>query len=250
MTLIQSALHSLEPKPSDRDGLAGHFAPFENLAARLLPFSVPSGNDGAHDTGHILRVWRNALTIQAQEGGRLPILAAAVLLHDCVAVEKNSPLRGQASKLAADKAHELLTADGWSAEDAQAVAHAVHAHSYSARVPVESLEAAILQDADRLDAIGLVGVARCFSIAGRMGSALFDTLDPLAEHRPLDDKAFALDHFETKLLRLADTFQTASGRMIATARTEALRRFRDGLLAEIQGTTFIDRGFPEPVEIA
>ena len=218
---------------ADLRTIAGHFAPFTALAERLLPLSSPAGNDGSHDLGHILRVWRNAVAIQAAEGGDLRLIAAAVLLHDCVAVEKTSPQRHQASKRAAERADAILLAEGWSAADRAAVAHAVHAHSFSARVAIESMEAAIMQDADRLDAIGLIGVARCFYVAGRTGGGLFHPLDPLAEHRPLDDRAFALDHFETKLLRLAETFQTVAGRAMAARRTQALRQFRDEILTEI-----------------
>ena len=94
--------------PNDR--LAAAFQPHAALAADLLPHATDPG-DGAHDTAHILRVFRNAMRIQAQEGGNARILAAAVLLHDCVAVEKNSPLRKEASRLAAERAF-LLTLDG------------------------------------------------------------------------------------------------------------------------------------------
>lgn len=80
-----------------------------------------------------------------------------------------------------------------------------------------------MQDADRLDAIGMVGAARCFYIAGRMGSGLYDPFDPLATERPLDDKRFAIDHFETKLFKLADGFQTEAGRRFAGDRHERLK---------------------------
>ena len=90
-----------------------------------------------------------------------------------------------------------------------------------------------MQDADRLDAIGMVGAARCFYIAGRMGSSLYDPLDPLAEHRPLDDKAFALDHLEVKLFGLVDTMNTATGRAIAAERAEWMASFRTRLLSEL-----------------
>ena len=79
----------------------------------------------------------------------------------------------------------------------------------------------------------MVGAARCFYIAGRMGSALYDPMDPLGENRPLDDKAFAIDHFEVKLFRLADGFQTAAGARMAEQRTQRLRTIRDMLLDEI-----------------
>ena len=212
--------------------LAAAFSPLGDLAERLLPQAF-AADDGSHDAAHLIRVWKSARRIQAEEGGDARLLAAAVLLHDCVAVEKNSPLRKDASHLAAEKAAGLLAAEGWSEKDVEAVAHAVLTHSFSANIPPETLEAKILQDADRLDAIGMVGAARCFYIAGRMGSGLYDPLDPLAEHRPLDDKAFAIDHFEVKLFRLADGFQTAAGARMAGERTERLRAIRAMLLDEI-----------------
>ncbi|RWX76143.1 HD domain-containing protein [Neorhizobium lilium] len=212
--------------------LAAAFSPFETLAEVLIPHAT-EGDDGSHDIAHILRVFRNAMRIQADEGGNARLLAAAVLLHDCVAVEKNSPLRAQASRLAATKANEILAKLGWSEYDRTAVAHAVTAHSFSAQVMPETLEAKILQDADRLDAIGMVGAARCFYIAGRMGSGLYDPADPLAANRPLDDKAFAIDHFETKLFKLAEGFQTAAGRALAQERHARLKAVLDLFLDEI-----------------
>ncbi|MCB5203389.1 HD domain-containing protein [Neorhizobium sp. T786] len=212
--------------------LAAAFFPYEELAAALLPHAA-EGDDGSHDVAHILRVFRNAMRIQAEEAGDARILAAAVLLHDCVAVEKNSPFRAQASRLAAEKAAKVLTSMRWADADVAAVAHAITAHSFSANIPPESKEAKILQDADRLDAIGMVGAARCFYIAGRMGSGLYDPADPMAQERPLDDKAFAIDHFETKLFKLADGFQTATGRALATERHERLKHVLDLFLDEI-----------------
>jgi uncharacterized protein len=212
--------------------LAAAFQPLGGLAERLLPQAF-AADDGSHDAAHLIRVWKNARRIQAEEGGDLRLLAAAVLLHDCVAVEKNSPHRAEASRLAAEKASALLAAEGWSDADVAAVAHAILTHSFSANIAPETVEAKIVQDADRLDAIGMVGAARCFYIAGRMGSGLYDPMDPLAENRPLDDKAFAIDHFEVKLFKLADGFQTATGARMASERTQRLRTIRDMLLDEI-----------------
>ncbi len=217
---------------SHLSSLAAAFSPYEALAERLLPHAV-SGNDGSHDAAHLIRVWKNARRIHGAEGGDLRILAAAVLLHDCVSVEKNSPVRAQASRLAAERAFELLDGLGWRTGEITAVAHAILTHSFSANIPPESLEAKILQDADRLDAIGMIGAARCFYIAGRMGSGLYDPLDPLAEDRPLDDKAYAIDHFETKLFKLTDGFQTAAGRALARQRQERLRAVLAMLIEEI-----------------
>lgn len=212
--------------------LAAAFAPHADLAAVLLPHAF-AADDGSHDASHLIRVWKNAARIHAEEGGAERVLAAAVLLHDCVSVEKNSPHRMQASRLAAEKATDILRNLDWSAEDIVSVAHAILTHSFSANIAPETIEAKILQDADRLDAIGMVGAARCFYIAGRMGSGLYDPLDPLAEDRELDDKAFAIDHFETKLFKLADGFQTAAGRRLALERQQRLRDVLAMMLDEI-----------------
>jgi uncharacterized protein len=208
------------------------FAPFEALAASLLPHAADT-NDGSHDLAHILRVFRNALRIHASEGGDGEVLAAAVLLHDCVAVEKNSPLRAQASRLAAEKASTVLAELGWQPDRIASVAHAILTHSFSANIPPETIEAKVLQDADRLDAIGMVGAARCFYVAGRLNSGLYDPADPRADHRPLDDKAWSLDHFPAKLFKLADGFQTETGAKLARERHSRLVQFYDLFLEEI-----------------
>jgi uncharacterized protein len=74
------------------------------------------------------------------------------------------------------------------------------------------VEACIVQDADRLEALGAIGLARVFAVSGALGVALFDAEDPFADARTLDDRKFALDHFQTKLLRLPETMQTEIGR--------------------------------------
>lgn len=224
--------------PINRDSpvteLATAFAPYENLAAQLIQFACES-DDGSHDLAHILRVFKNAMRIHAEDGGDGEVLAAATLLHDCVAVEKNSPHRAQASRLAAEKASGILESLGWTPEKIDAVAHAITTHSFSANLPPETLEAKILQDADRLDAIGAIGVARCFYIGGRMNSGLHDIADPAGDDRMLDDKSFAIDHFPIKLFKLADGFQTETGRKMAAERHRRLVEFRDQFLEEVSG---------------
>ena len=210
---------------------------FGDLVAELLPFlAEPKAGgvaDGAHDLAHLRRVWTNAFRIAAAEGGADRVLAASVVLHDCVSVEKNSPVRSQASRLAAARAAEILAGLGWSGGEVEAVRHAIEAHSFSAEIPTETLHARVLQDADRLDAIGMIGVARCFYTAGRMGSSLYHPEDPRAEARPLNDAAYALDHFRAKLLLLADGFQTPTGAAIARERTAAIAGFMAVFEAEI-----------------
>jgi uncharacterized protein len=161
------------------------------------------------------------------------VLLAAVILHDCVAVEKNAPDRSRASRMAADRARGIVAGLGWDSDRIEAMAHAIEAHSFSAGIAPRTLEARVLQDADRLDAIGAIGVARCFYIAGRMGSALYSPLDPEGVERPLDDKRFALDHFRTKLFQVVENFQTRTGQALADERGRTMRGFVATLLAEV-----------------
>lgn len=209
------------------------FAPLTSLAAELLPHALEPSDDGAHDLAHLQRVWHNVRTLQAEEGGDLEVLLAAVLLHDCVSVEKNSPLRSQASRLAAEKAANVLAELDWSASKIAAVTHAIEAHSFSANITPLTLEAKIVQDADRLDSLGMLGVARTFYVAGRMGSALYDPLDPEARERDYNDTRFCLDHFQTKLLHLADGFQTEIGQRLAQIRHQRLKSFMEQFKEEI-----------------
>lgn len=209
------------------------FSPLAELAAELLPHALEPSEDGAHDLSHLQRVWHNARTLQTEEGGDLEVLLAAVLLHDCVAVEKNSPLRSQASRLAAEKASKVLASLNWPEEKVSAVTHAIEAHSFSANITPTTLEARLMQDADRLDSLGMLGVARTFYTAGRMGSALYDPRDPEARARDYDDKRFCLDHFQTKLLHLADGFQTAAGQRLAQLRHQRLKGFMEQFKEEI-----------------
>lgn len=211
------------------------FFPYQSLAADLLPVLPEDNSDGSHDLSHLHRVWTNVRRIQQQAGGDLEILLAATLLHDCVAVEKNSPLRAQASTLSADKAAAILLEMGWEQPRIAAVTQAIKTHSYSAGFEPASLEAKILQDSDRLDAIGMVGVARCFYVAGRMGSTLYDFTNPNATDRDYQDKRFAIEHFHTKLLKLASGFQTAEGARLAATRHARLESFLADFMDEIGG---------------
>jgi uncharacterized protein len=208
------------------------FSPFQDLAAQLLPW-LDESTDGSHDLSHVKRVWQNALLLAEEEDANLYLLAAAVLLHDCVHVEKGSPFRDQASRLSAERAGEVLTKLGWATCDIGIVTDAVLSHSYSAGLVPTTPEARVLQDADRLDAIGLVGVARCFYTAGRLGSELYHPADPAGKDRALDDQRYALDHFPKKLLALATGFHTIAGRRMAGQRHAYLQKFYDAFILEL-----------------
>lgn len=210
------------------------FAPHAALAASLLETLGPDTTDGSHDFTHIRRVWRNATAIARTEpASDTELLLAAVILHDCVAVEKSSPLRSQASRLSAARAREIIRPFGWPAARVDNLAHAIATHSFSAGLRPETLEARILQDSDRLDAIGAVGIARCFYIGGRLQSGLYSPDDPAADNRALDDRRYVLDHFKVKLFQVCEGFLTPAGQAMAAERSRVMHGFVADFLAEI-----------------
>lgn len=116
-----------------------------------------------------------------------------------------------------------------------AIQHAIEAHSFSAGITPLTVEAKIVQDADRLEALGAIGLARVFAVSGALGVPLFDPEDPFADARELNDRAYALDHFQTKLLRLPETMQTDAGRQLARQSADVLIQFMARLSAELRG---------------
>jgi uncharacterized protein len=196
-----------------------------------------SGSDGAHDASHLERVWRNARQLLAShpEADALVVMAASYL-HDLVNLPKNDPERDQASRRSAKLARHQLAWMGFPAERLDAVAHAIEAHSFSAAIAPATIEAKIVQDADRLDGLGAVGLARMFYTAGRMQAALAHGADPLARHREPDDRAFSLDHIAVKLDKLPGVMQTDAGRALGEQRLGALLAFREAFAAEWLGT--------------
>ncbi|MES2759763.1 MAG: HD domain-containing protein [Pseudomonadota bacterium] len=202
--------------------------------ARLVALATHgAGSDGAHDINHLHRVWRNAQALlAAHPGADELVVMAGCYLHDLVNLPKNHPQRASASRQSAALASTHLGAAGFPAERLAAVAHAIEAHSFSAAIKAETIEAKIVQDADRLDALGAVGLARLFYIAGQMGSALAHPDDPLAARRPRDDRAYALDHIESKLAALPAMMQTEAGRAQGQARLAQLIAFRDSFARE------------------
>src|SRR5580700_184411 len=113
-------------------------------------------DDAAHDLAHVHRVVRNAVWLAQTEAAALEVVLPAAWLHDCVNVPKSSPERKQASRLAAAEAIRLLKAGGYPAVWHGGIAHAIEAHSFSAGIRPETAEAKIVQDADRLDALGSI----------------------------------------------------------------------------------------------
>jgi uncharacterized protein len=189
--------------------------------------------DPAHDLSHVQRVVQNTLRLTETEGGNAAITVPAAWLHDCVSVAKDSPLRKQASKLAAEEAARFLRSVDYPSDLLEPIYHAIEAHSFSANIETNTLEARIVQDADRLEAVGAIGITRCFLTGGSLGTPLYDPADPFAENREPNDRLYTLDHFYCKLLGLTETMKTEAGKTEAIKRTEYMRDFLKQLGSEI-----------------
>ncbi|HAU5562437.1 TPA: phosphohydrolase [Serratia fonticola] len=200
-------------------------------------------DDKAHDIAHLRRVWMSATRIMQHSAADPMVVLTACYFHDVVNLPKNHPERHLASTYAAEETRRILQQDfpDFPQELLEGVAHAVQAHSFSARITPLTLEAKIVQDADRLESLGAIGLARVFYTAGALGRPLFDSEDPLGKERELDDVKWTLDHFQKKLLHLPETMQTEAGRMLAEHNADFLVHYMAKLCAELQGNlTSID----------
>lgn len=194
-------------------------------------------DDAAHDLSHFRRVWATATQLAAGEEVDRLVLLTACYFHDIVSLPKNHPERSRSSMMAAEKTLAILQSAfaDFPADRYPAVSHAIEAHSFSAAIPPRTLEAKIVQDADRLESLGAIGLARVFTVAGALNTILFDAEDPFADRRALDDRKYALDHFQCKLLRLPETMQTDKGKAMAQHNARFLVEFMAKLSAELQG---------------
>jgi uncharacterized protein len=189
--------------------------------------------DPGHGPTHLERVVATALRLAAQERARVDVVLPAAWLHDCVHVAKDDPARAQASRLAADHALRFLESSGYPAACLPAIRHAIEAHSFSAGIEPRTIEAKVVQDADRLDALGAIGLSRCIAVGATLGRPLYAPVDPFCRSRAPDDRGSSVDHFYAKLLKLAATMQTAAGRREAERRTRFLRSFLAQLESEV-----------------
>lgn len=189
--------------------------------------------DGAHDLSHVKRVVKNCLYLTEIEKANKLITVPAAWLHDCVAVPKDSPQRSRGSSLSADEASRFLSGLDYPQDLIPDVHHAIEAHSYSANISTRSLEARVVQDADRLDSLGAIGIARCLLVGGHLNRPLLDPDDPFCDEREPDDSRFTIDHFYTKLFKLPETMKTEAGKAEALRRSRLMQEYLENLRAEI-----------------
>jgi uncharacterized protein len=193
--------------------------------------------DPGHDLAHFLRVALWTLRILDSEStndlANPREAIAAALLHDIVNVPKNSPLRKEASRLCAEEAEKILPSFGFSPQSIESISEAIRCHSFSRGEIPKSLLAKALQDADRLEALGSIGIMRCISVGTRMNGQYFHSEDPWAKRRKFDDAHFSIDHFFVKLLKLPETMTTPAGRAEALHRAETMKEFLKSLGEEL-----------------
>ena len=185
-----------------------------------------------HGWDHIQRVIRNGELLAAQEGADPLAVFLACAMHDVVNLAKDHPRRAEASTVSAEKAAAWLRGKV-SDHQIELVYEAIRCHSYSAGFVPQSLEARVVSDADNLDAIGAIGIARAFECGGSMGTRLLSLDDPFCTGRAPDDRAFTVDHFYTKLLHLGDRFYTPSGHALAKRRLAFMKTFLSELSQEV-----------------
>jgi len=191
-------------------------------------------DDPVHGFSHILRVYRLCDRIGRQENADLTIVRAAALLHD---VEGDVDVRENHHLAAARFAEKTLLKEGWSAEAIKAVVHCIRAHRFrdDSEKP-QTVEAQVLFDADKIDAIGAVGVARAVAYAVRAGMDVYAPPSDLylssGKYEPGESQTVAHEYL-FKLRHIKDRLFTPSGRSLAAERHELMVRFFEGWMKEI-----------------
>lgn len=230
--LIAQRIAALFPDPA----FARHALVWQAVEPRLPPGEL------AHDRFHIARVYRWSLRLALEAGADADLAGATALVHDLAFVPKDSPDRAQGGERSAALAGEVLIAAGYTPSDASAIAEAVRTSSWSRGLAPTNALGVVLQDADRLDAIGAVGLLRTVACAQYMSRAqrpgrFYHDADPFADSaRALDDKAQAIDHCYAKLLKLAEGLRLPTARAEGAVRHAALLNFLNDLRRELAST--------------
>jgi len=190
-------------------------------------------NDPAHDFEHVMRVYSNAKKISKEEKANQKLVLSAALLHDIVSYPKSSKRSKFSSIDSAKKSKLILKKYDFTTEEIIIVFDAIVDHSFSQNKIPQTLEGKILQDADRLDALGSIGIARVFATSGSLNRPFYNIDDPFCAKRNPDDNLWAVDHFFNKLLKLEFMMNTKSGKIEAKKRTKVLKEFLKQLKNEI-----------------
>jgi len=195
--------------------------------------SLYEGADPAHDFSHVMRVYKNAKLIGHKEDANMQILLLSALLHDVCALPKSIEKSAESNAKKLIMLETFLNDMDLPEDVVENVQYAVEVHSFSKGLVPTTLEAKILQDADRLDAMGAIGIARVFLVGGQLERKLYNFEDPFCTLREPDDQTWNLDHFFSKLLKLEFGMHTETGKKLAKRRGAVLRRYLSDLHKEI-----------------
>jgi len=190
-------------------------------------------NDPAHDFDHIMRVYKNAEKLAKKEKANTKLILSAALLHDIVNYRKSDKRSKRSSTKSAIKARQILSRYNFSNSEMKIITDAIRDHSFSKNKTPSTLVGKILQDADRLDAIGAIGIARAFAVSGAEDRPFYNRIDPFCSKRKPNDQKWAVDHFYRKLLKLEKLMNTKSAKIEAKKRTKVLKDFLSELKHEI-----------------
>ena len=179
----------------------------------------------AHDFSHVERVVTNARTIACAEGANEAIAGAAALLHELFNLPKSHPDSAKAGDICAEHARELLVRAEAAPALVDPICAAIRDHAFSKGVVPDALESRVLQDADRLDALGAIGLARMWATCADMKRPFYEPGDPFCERRAPDDKQWGLDHVYKKLLVVPERLHLATSRKMAEDRVAFIRTF-------------------------
>jgi uncharacterized protein len=192
-----------------------------------------AGVEPAHDFAHVLRVTENARRIAEAEGAHLDVVLPAALLHELFNYPKQHPNSHRSGDVCAEHALQVLRDERVASDLAEAIATCIREHAFSRGTLPATLEGRVVQDADRLDAIGAIGIARCMATCAEMKRPFYSPVDPFCRAREPSDKEWGIDHFYKKLLRIPDGLHTSAARAIAVERVATMKAFLAQLEREI-----------------
>jgi len=190
-------------------------------------------NDSAHDFEHTIRVYKNAQKICKKEKANEKLVLSAVLLHDIVSYPKSDKRSKTSAIKSAKKSKKILEKLDFTNKEITIISDAIKDHSFSQNKIPKTIEGKILQDADRLDALGAIGIARVFATGGSLKRPFYNIDDPFCKRRIPDDHTWTVDHFFAKLLKLESLMNTKSGKAEAKKRTRILKEFLNQLKQEL-----------------
>lgn len=206
---------------------------FDRLMEKVKPYFAETSG---HGFDHVMRVYRNALMISAGQLVDLDIVKAAVLLHDIARHKQDIGEVKCHAKAGAEMATLILAELDFPLAKILSVAYAIEVHRYSKGIDPETLEAKVLQDADRLDALGAICIARVFGYGAKKGRPMYDPNIQMSDKYDGTVSSTSFNHFHEKILKITpDTFKTEKAQMAAESRYQFILDFMDQFEAEYNG---------------